>query len=78
LALVGWGVALALFVALKRHTCPIEPPTKAVLVNKAGLPESIRTLRGAPRETYSRAHGKDPAWIYHRVGTAAVYQTDAE
>lgn len=80
--LLGFGLAgwlLALIGAIRRgqHVCPVEQPTKAVLVNVAGLPESLRTLRGAPPQTYARPKGKAPAIIYHRIGTAVVYQPNA-
>jgi hypothetical protein len=74
LAIAGWGFALALAVALKRHRCPIEYPTKAVLVNSAGLPESLRTLRGPAPKEYTRPRGKGAATIYPRIGTAVLYQ----
>lgn len=74
LAISGWGIALALAVALRRHQCPIEQPTKAVLVNSAGLPESLRTLRGPAPKEYSRPRGKGAATLYPRIGTAVIYQ----
>lgn len=74
IASLGWGVALALAIAFKWHTCPIEHPTRAVLVNAAGLPESMRTLRTAPPKEYTRPHGRGPAQVYPRIGTAVVYQ----
>ena len=80
---VGWVFTVALACWLtsaiqrRRHVCPVDPPTKAVLVNAAGLPESVRSLKGAAPETYSRPKGKDPAIIYHRIGTAALYQPKA-
>lgn len=80
ISLAGWMLAggLGLWVyRLRQHTCPVEQPTKAVLVNSAGLPESLRTLRGAPPVTYSRPKGRDAAILYHRIGTAAVYQPKA-
>lgn len=80
ISIVGWLLAggLGLWVhRLRRHRCPIDVPTKAVLVNTAGLPESLRSLRGAPPVTYSRPKGRDAAILYHRIGTAAVYQPKA-
>lgn len=81
-AILGWLVAAGClgyyWVVLRPHVCPVDPPTRAVLLSKRGLPESIRTLRGAAPLTYSRPHGARAAWIYVRVGNAAVYQTDAE
>jgi hypothetical protein len=74
LAIAGWLLALAGIRARRQHVCPIEQPDKAVLVNAAGLPESLRTLRGKPPVTYSRPKGKGPAILYHRIGTAVVYQ----
>lgn len=73
-ALIGWSAALALYLQQRSHVCPIQPPTHAVLVNASGLPESLRQLRGNAPETYSRPHGREPATIYHRLGTAALYQ----
>lgn len=75
LAVLGWGTAAWLYLWRARHVCPVEVPTRAVLLNYAGLPESCRTLRKAPPESYSRPRGKDPALIYRRIGTAVVYQT---
>lgn len=77
LALAGWLLALAGVVSRRRHVCPIEQPEKAVLVNAAGLPESLRTLRGKPPLTYARPKGKAPAILYHRIGTAVLYQPKA-
>lgn len=74
LALVGWGVAGWLWQRARTHVCPVEVPTKAVLVNAAGLPESLRSIPRTPPETYSRPHGKGAATIYRRVGTAILYQ----
>lgn len=73
-ALIGWSAALALYLQHQAHVCPIQPPTHAVLVNASGLPESLRQLRGTAPETYSRPHGREPATIYDRIGTAALYQ----
>lgn len=73
-AILGWLVALVVTALYVRHQCPIEAPTRAVLLNSAGLPESVRTLRGAPPKEYARPHGRSPATIYHRIATAAVYQ----
>jgi hypothetical protein len=70
----GWVRAYVLHRARAAHVCPIAPPDKAVLVNYAGLPESIRPLRGPAPATYSRPHGNKPAIIYERIGTAAVYK----
>ena len=81
-AVLGWLVAAGClgyyWFVIRTHVCPIEVPTRAVLVSKSGLPESIRTLRGAAPLTYSRPRGPRASWIYVRVGNAAVYQTDAE
>lgn len=74
LALVGWGIAGRLAFLRARHICPFQPPTKAVLLSRSGLPESMRSLKGAAPATYSRPHGKGPAILYQRVGTAALYQ----
>lgn len=74
LALAGWALAYRLHIAKVDHVCPVEPPTKAVLINFSGLPESIRTLRGPAPKTYSRPRGHNPAIVYERIGTAAVYQ----
>ena len=71
---LGWGVAGLLYARWQRRAWPMEPPTRAVLLNHAGLPESCRTLKGEPPLTYSRPHGKDPATVYRRTGTAIVYQ----
>lgn len=73
----GWALAGWLWVAKRRHQCPIEPPTYAVLLNSAGLPESCRSLRTHPPATYSRPHGRLPATLYERVGTAALYRATA-
>jgi hypothetical protein len=81
-ALLGWLIAIvcggALWYRVRTHRCPIDPPTRAVLLSRSGLPESIRTLRGAPPATYSRPRGRAAARIYARIGTAAVYQTTSE
>jgi len=77
LALMGWSAALALYLQHGSHVCPIQPPTHAVLVNASGLPESVRHLRKDAPETYSRPHGREPATIYYRIGTAALYQPKA-
>jgi hypothetical protein len=74
LALAGWALAYRLHIAKVDHVCPTESPSKAVLLNFAGLPESIRALRQAPPKTYSRPQGNKPAIIYERIGTAVVYQ----
>lgn len=74
LALAGWIAAWRLFVARKQHVCPVQPPDRSVLLNYAGLPESVRSLKGAPPKTYARPHGDKPAIVYARIGTAAVYQ----
>lgn len=74
LAIAGWFSAWRLYCQRRDHRCPIEQPTKAVLVNAAGLPESIRSLRGVPPKTYTRAHGRGVSTEYKRVGTAAIYQ----
>ena len=76
-ALAGWLGWLTSAMQRRRHVCPvcpIEQPSKAVLVNSSGLPESLRTLRGMPPKTYVRSHGKGKASEYRRVGTAAIYQ----
>lgn len=74
LAVSGWSVAGFLWSRSRRHRCPIAPPTKAVLVNHAGLPESIRHLRGAPPKSYSRPRGSGPATEYRPIGHAVIYQ----
>jgi hypothetical protein len=74
LALIGWLAALVLGVQRYRHACPHDAPTRAVLLDHRGAPESCRTLRGAAPPTYHRPHGKGIATVYRRVGTAAVYQ----
>jgi hypothetical protein len=76
-AALGWVTVLVLTVIMRRHRCPIEQPSRAVLVNHAGLPESIRTLRMAPPKEYTRPHGKQPPTIYTRIGSAVVYQATA-
>jgi hypothetical protein len=74
IAASGWAYAYTLHRARAAHVCQITPPDKAVLVNYAGLPESIRSLRGPAPATYSRPHGSKPAILYERIGTAAVYK----
>ena len=84
IAIVGWAVAVALAVDRRRYRQPVvfpahvaETPSRAVLVNSAGLPESLRTLRGPAPKEYTRPHGKGVATIYQRIGTAVVYQATA-
>lgn len=74
LAIGGWLVALVLWCLRFQHVCPTEAPTRAVLLDHRGAPESCRTLRGSAPPTYHRPHGKGIATVYRRVGTAAVYQ----
>ena len=74
LAVLGWLAALVLWVQRRQHTCLHEAPSKAVLIAANGIPESIRTLRGRPPQSYTKPHGKGIHTLYKRVGTAAVYQ----
>lgn len=82
-AILGWIVASLAIAggwyyrrALRRHQCPLEPPTRAILVSASGLPESMRTFRnGIAPEMYTRPRGKAAAIEYRRVGTAVLYQT---
>lgn len=76
-AILGWIVAVVLAVYVWRHRCPVDPPTRAVLLNISGLPESIRSCRGPLPKTYTRNHGKQPPTVYAPAGTAAVYQATA-
>lgn len=75
LGVAGWIVAYVLYRRV-RTSAPVPDGaiTKALLVNRAGLPETLRTLRTAPPKTYARAHGKGIATEYVRTGTAAIYQ----
>jgi hypothetical protein len=76
LAVLGWMAAGYCYSRLRRRLVE-HTPTKAVLLNYAGLPESCRTLKGsAPRE-YTRPHGRGPATTYARAGIAIVYQATA-
>lgn len=81
-AVVGWLGAVIAAGTYWRHTrwhgCILDPPTRAILLSKGGVPESVRALRGAPPLTYSRPRGKRAAAIYARAGTAVLYQTDAD
>lgn len=77
LAVSGWIAAGFFGARLRRHRCPIDPPTKAVLVNHAGLPESVRHLRGVPPKSYSRPRGSGPATEYRPAGHAVIYQATA-
>ena len=84
LAVAGWLVAIGLAVVVWRHRCSSPSPdvsvpdvsaiTHLLLVDASGWPESLRVVRsGVPKEL-TRAHGKQTATGYPRIGTAAVYQ----
>lgn len=74
LAACGWGVAGFFWSRLARHQCPIAPPTKAVLINSAGLPESIRHLRGPAPKSYHRPRANAAPTEYRPIGHAVIYQ----
>lgn len=86
LGLAGWVTAWIVFA---RRTRPVEftPPAEtpapsdtpqyAVLVNRAGTPESLRALRGAAPQAYSRPHGRGAASVYVRTGLAVVYRAES-
>jgi hypothetical protein len=79
---IGWLLAVVVAGSYWRHTrwhgCLVDPPTRVILLSKSGVPESVRALHGTPPPTYSRPRGRHAAAIYARVGTAVIYQTDAE
>lgn len=80
LALVGW-LAAVIFAALafKQQSqasadASAGALTHLVMLDRAGVPESVRILTGAPPRDVTRAHGKAAASKYVRVGTAALYR----
>jgi hypothetical protein len=78
LAAIGWLAAVILAALVLRHKCAVLPVDQAlthlVLLDKSGVPESVRILKGALPAEVTRAHGKAAASRYRRVGTAALYQ----
>lgn len=73
-ALAGWAVAALLWRRQQQHVCPVERPTRALLLDASGRPESVRSLRGALPPVYTRPRKGQPAQVYAKCGVAAVYQ----
>lgn len=74
LAASGWIVAGFLWALRRRYATMAGLVTKAVLINSAGLPESMRHLKGVPPKTYYRPRSGGPATEYRPIGHAVVYQ----
>lgn len=78
LAVLGWGLALTLAALQRRRVKPFAKPTKALLVDVSGRPESLRTLHGDLPPTYTRPRKGKPSQVYAMGGVAQIYQATDE
>ena len=78
LAVTGWVCAITLALLQRRRVRPFEKPSKALLLDKSGRPESVRTLRGDLPPVYTRPRKGQPAQVYEPCGVAQIYQATSE
>lgn len=72
LAILGWAMAGVFYARLLRS--PGERPGKLVMLDYAGRPESVRTIRTSVPETVTRPRGRGPAMPYRRLCAAVIFQ----